>query len=129
MTQSNENLSPDMAALIAAGRWTEAEYLEESLVSTVAIPAPREEVQADECEETPETHDCPLDIIDINQREIAIRRGHIAIANAIDISTLERHASCLSGEGPGLAACTRLSALLDSDEQSFDSLDDTSELY
>lgn len=129
MVQSYENLSPDMAALVAAGRWTEAEYLEETLVSTSAIPVPRAETQAEDDEETPETHDCPLDIIDTMQREKAIRRGHIAIADEIDSSTLERHALCLRGEGPGIVACTRMLTLLDSDEQSIDSLDDASELY
>ena len=53
MAQSYENLSPDMAALVAAGRWTEAEYLEETLVSTSAIPVPRAETQAEDDEETP----------------------------------------------------------------------------
>lgn len=117
-----------MAALIGAGRWTEAEYLEEVTIAEVQIPQPRTELEPED-EETPETHDCPLDLIDTIQREKAISRGHIAVADEIDAGTLERHTSCLRGEGPGLVVCTRLLALLDSEEQSLDSLDDVSELY
>lgn len=133
MTESFEHIvSPGMAELIAEDNWTAAELLEEEEITDRAtVPAPRHEMPTLVVPvESPEEHCCPLDIVDARARENAIRAQRIDIANEIDADTLQRHAGCVRGEGPGMLACAKMLDILDADsDQDDQGRDDIYELF